>query len=266
MVEHAPSPETRAGGRPESADPETETAAGAPPGRQRLADRVRLGLEREIVTGDLAPGMRLDEVRLAERYQVSRTPVREALMQLAASGLVEMRPRQGALVAAIGTYQLAEMFEVMSELEALCARLAARRMTPRERNELAALHEACRPCLESGEADGYYEMNLRFHEAIYAGSHNAFLEQETRKIRRRVSPYRRMQLHRPGRLADSHAEHGRVVEAIRAGDQELAGSLMKEHVAIQSGTFVDFLASVGELPDQRAAGSPEPREPRRQAR
>lgn len=222
-------------------------------GRQRLADRVRLGLEREIVTGDLGPGMRLDEVRLAERYQVSRTPVREALMQLAASGLVEMRPRQGALVAAIGTFQLAEMFEVMSELESLCARLAARRMTQRERDDLAELHEACAPYLEGADADGYYEMNLRFHEAIYAGSHNAFLEQETRKIRRRLSPYRRMQLHRPGRLADSHAEHAAVVAAIRAGDQELAGRLLKDHVAIQSGTFVDFLATVG-----GAAAAPQP--------
>ncbi|SMF43959.1 DNA-binding transcriptional regulator, GntR family [Tistlia consotensis] len=220
-------------------------------GRQRLADRVRLGLEREIVTGDLTPGTRLDETRLAERYEVSRTPVREALMQLAASGLIEMRPRQGALVAAIGTFQLAEMFEVMSELEALCARLAARRMTPAERDDLAALHEACAPYLASGDADAYYELNLRFHEAIYAGSHNAFLEQETRKIRLRVSPYRRMQLHRPGRLADSHAEHGRVVAAILAGDQELAGRLLKDHVAIQSGTFVDFLATVGGLPDRR---------------
>ncbi|MEX0758780.1 MAG: GntR family transcriptional regulator, partial [Tistlia sp.] len=125
-------------------------------GRQRLADRVRLELEREIVVGDLAPGVRLDEVGLAERYAVSRTPVREALMQLAASGLVEMRPRQGALVAAIGTFQLAEMFEVMSELEALCARLAARRMTPRERDGLAALHAACAPYLDGADADGYY--------------------------------------------------------------------------------------------------------------
>lgn len=227
-------------------------------GRQRLADRVRLGLEREIVTGDLAPGTRLDETRLAERYAVSRTPVREALMQLAAAGLVEMRPRQGALVAAIGTFQLAEMFEMMSELEALCARLSARRMTPAERDALAALHADCGPSLQAGDADAYYELNLRFHEAIYAGSHNAFLEQETRKIRLRVSPYRRMQLHRPGRLADSHAEHGQVVAAIRTGDQDLAARLLRDHVAIQSGTFVDFLATVGGLSDPQGAGHAEP--------
>lgn len=231
---------------------------GVQSGRQRLADRVRLGLEREIVTGGLAPGTRLDETRLAERYEVSRTPVREALMQLAAAGLVDMRPRQGALVAAIGTFQLAEMFEVMSELEALCARLAARRMTPAERGALAELHAACEPYLERGDADGYYEMNLRFHEAIYAGCHNAFLEQETRKIRLRVSPYRRMQLHRPGRLADSHAEHGGVVAAIAAGDEELAAHLLRDHVTIQSGTFVDFLATVGGLPD-RQPGQPQPK-------
>lgn len=228
--------------------------------RQRLADRVRLGLEREIVTGDLAPGSRLDEAGLAERYSVSRTPVREALMQLAAGGLVEMRPRQGALVAAIGTFELAEMFEVMAELEALCGRLAARRMTPRERTGLAELHAACGPYLDGADADGYYALNLRFHEAIYAGSHNAFLEQETRKIRHRLSPYRRMQLHRPGRLSDSHAEHGRVVAAIVAGEQELAGRLLKDHVAIQSDTFVDFLATVGK---QAERGRPDAgREPR----
>ncbi len=100
------------------------------------ADQLRRTLEEEIFTGRLKPGDRLDEQSLAQRFSVSRTPVREALRQLSASHLIEVRPRQGAVVAVITLPRLIEMFEVMAELEGMCARLAARRMTDDERSEL----------------------------------------------------------------------------------------------------------------------------------
>ncbi|MCG8359901.1 MAG: GntR family transcriptional regulator, partial [Kiloniellales bacterium] len=87
----------------------------------RRADELRQDLEAEIFAGRLAPGQRLDESKLAARFGVSRTPVREALLQLASIGLVEMRPRQGAVVAAVTIRRLLQMFEVMAELEAFCA-------------------------------------------------------------------------------------------------------------------------------------------------
>ena len=107
--------------------------------RLTLADQLRESIEEAIATGDLPPGARLDEAELIARFDVSRTPVREALLQLAAAGMVEMRPRHGAVVAKISLPRLIEMFEVMAELEAMSSRLAARRMDAQELEALRAL-------------------------------------------------------------------------------------------------------------------------------
>lgn len=212
------------------------------PGRR--ADDLRGTLERDILAGDLPPGERLDETGLAARFGVSRTPVREALLQLASSGLVEMRPRLGAVVAAMTVQQLLQMFEVMAEMEALCARLAARRMTPAERSALGSLHGSSATPAESGDVDGYYEVNRSFHESIYAGAHNAYLEEQTRSLRNRLSSYRRFQLNHPGRIDRSLAEHGDVVAAIVEGDADRAADAMRAHVAIQGDTFTDLVAAL----------------------
>lgn len=212
------------------------------PGRR--ADDLRGTLERDILSGDLAPGERLDETRLAARFGVSRTPVREALLQLASGGLVEMRPRQGAVVAAMTVQQLLQMFEVMAEMEALCARLAARRMTAAERQALASLHETCGEPARSGDVDGYYAVNRSFHELIYSGARNDYLEDQTRGLRNRLSSYRRFQLNHPGRIARSRSEHGEVVAAVVAGDADRAADAMRSHVAIQGDTFTDLVAAL----------------------
>ena len=210
----------------------------------RRADELRQDLEAEIFAGRLAPGQRLDESKLAARFGVSRTPVREALLQLASIGLVEMRPRQGAVVAAVTIRRLLQMFEVMAELEAFCARLAARRMTPEERRVLEASHRACAEQAERGETDAYYEANRCFHEALYAGAHNRYLEDSTSALRNRLSPYRRFQLNQPGRIKRSLAEHDAVVRAVLAGDPDAAAEAMRDHVAVQGEVFTDLLAAL----------------------
>ncbi|MGS0758012.1 GntR family transcriptional regulator, partial [Roseateles sp. GG27B] len=103
--------------------------------RGRLADDIGSQLADEIILGQFAPGARLDEVMLAERFKVSRTPVREALKQLAVTGLIDYRPNRGAVVAQLGDAQLDAMFEAIGEMEAACARHAALRMTDPERAE-----------------------------------------------------------------------------------------------------------------------------------
>ena len=208
-------------------------------------------LEREIVTGALAPGERLDEATLAQRFGVSRTPVREALNQLASAGLIDVRTRRGAAVAAPDLKQLIEMFEVMAELEGMCGRLAARRMSTPEREALAAAHVACRACVEAGDADGYYAANLDYHEVIYAGCHNGFLAEQTRALRNRLSPYRRLQLRRVNRIGESFAEHAGVLGAIVDGDAEAADRLLQSHVTVQGGSFTDFVANLGATQEPR---------------
>jgi DNA-binding GntR family transcriptional regulator len=142
------------------------------------SEHVRELIEEGIATGRFPPGMRLDEVELAERFNVSRTPLREALFQLASAGIVEMQPRRGTVVAEVSPHRMVEMFEVMAELEALCGRLAARRMLAPEHERLLATHRACENALDANDPDAYYYENERFHHAIYEGSHNGFLAQQ----------------------------------------------------------------------------------------
>jgi DNA-binding GntR family transcriptional regulator len=195
-----------------------------------LAEELRWQLADEIVRGALGPGTALDETELARRFRVSRTPVREALRQLAASGLIESRPHRGSVVAQPSHEHLIGMFEAMAELEALCAGLAAARITPVERRALATAHEDLRAMIQSGDPQRYHEINEAFHSTIYAGAHNTYLAEITLATRTRVQPFRRAQFRNLGRLAKSHMEHDLVVTAIMRGDREGATRAMRDHI------------------------------------
>ncbi len=212
---------------------------------ERIAFRLLDAIEQDIATGVLAPGARLDEVTLAERYGVSRTPVREALHQLAASGLVVIRPRRGAVVATVGPQQLYEMFEVMAEMEAMCARLAARRVTAGMRAALVEAHTACARAV--GSPDAYYEANEAFHQEIYRASGNGFLEEQCLALQKRLRPYRRLQLRVGNRVKRSFSEHESIVAAIGAGESAGAAVAMKAHVRVQGERFGDLVASLASL-------------------
>jgi len=198
--------------------------------RRTRAEELRLQLADDIVRGQLAPGAALDEIELARRFSVSRTPVREAIRMLAASGLVEVRAHRAAVVARPSHEQLIGMFEAMAELEALCAGYAAERMTSSERRALEMVHEGLRLLIQDGDPQRYHEINEAFHAAVYAGAHNAYLAELTLSTRGRVQPFRRAQFRNLGRLTKSHVEHDRVVQAILRGDRVLAAQTMYAHI------------------------------------
>jgi DNA-binding GntR family transcriptional regulator len=216
--------------------------------RLRLRDQI----ENEILTGALPPGHRLDEVSLATRFGVSRTPIREALFQLASAGLVEIRPRRGAVVAEVGPERLVQMFEVMAGLEGMAGRLAARRHTEVDRLNLQRAHEACRRAAETGDTDAYYYENELFHMAIYTASHNPFLIEQCTALHRRLKPYRRIQLLVKNRVASSLAEHEAVIEAILDLDGDRAERLLRDHIVIQGDRFSDLMATLSERQAQGA--------------
>ena len=198
--------------------------------RRTRTEELRLRLSDDIVRGQLAPGAALDETELARRFSVSRTPVREAIRMLAASGLVEVRAHRAAVVARPTHEHLIGMFEVMAELESLCAGYAADRMRGAERRALEDAHEKLRVLIQRGDPQRYYEVNEAFHAAIYAGAHNSYLAELTVATRGRVQPFRRAQFRNLGRLAKSHAEHDRVVQAILRGERVLAAQNMYAHI------------------------------------
>ncbi|WP_310461626.1 GntR family transcriptional regulator [Sphaerotilus sp.] len=210
----------------------------------KISERLCETIEELIATGELAPGSALDEAMLVERYAVSRTPVREALIQLAAEGLVELRPRRGAVVAQATPQRLVEMFEVMAELEAMCARLAARRLNDADLAALDAALACCEAAAAQHDPDAYFYANEEFHRALYTASHNDFLFGQTLALQRKLRPYRRLQLRVRHRMQHSLTEHAEILAALRQGDAALAMEATRRHVVVQGERFADLLASL----------------------
>ena len=211
---------------------------------RKRSDIIADELESLILDGSFSDGARLDESQLAERFNVSRTPLREAFQRLALSGLAEQIPRRGVFVRQPGPVELIEMFEVMAALEALCGELAAARITDAALDELRAANLRCQQAVEARDTDAYYRENECFHGILYRQSGNGFLEQESRRLHRRLQPFRRLQLRVRGRLAQSMAEHEAIVDALEAGDAKGAGAALKSHVAVQGEKFHHLIASL----------------------
>ncbi len=205
-----------------------------------LAESLRLQIADDIVRNILPLNAALDETKMARRFNVSRTPVREALRQLAASGLVETKPHRSALVTHPNVEQLHAMFETMAELEATCAALAAERMTIAERDRLKTFHGQLRLVCCTGDPEQFHEINELFHSTIYIGTHNTYLGESTLSARERVRPFRRAQLRNAGRLHKSQAEHDRVVQAILKGDCAGATMAMRDHINVVRSEYENY--------------------------
>ncbi|MGV1800432.1 GntR family transcriptional regulator [Agrobacterium vitis] len=185
-----------------------------------------------IIVGDLKPDDKLDEGSLATRFEVSRTPVREALRQLCAMGLVERKPNKSAVVTNVTGGFLTSMFEAMAELEGMCARLAAERMTLEERRALERMHRDSIRIVQAGQTEDYSAYNIEFHNRIYQGAHNQHILELVTQTRSRLAPFRRAQFRLTGRLSLSFQEHEAIVNAILRGEKTAAAEAAYRHVEI----------------------------------
>lgn len=226
--------------------PSKETMSSANTKKTGLAANVRAALEADIDNGVLLPGDALDERMLAERFQVSRTPVREAIQQLAMVGQVEVIPRQGVFVARMSISELRAMFELLAEMEGSCAKLAARRMQDPWRQLMVDSMELCRELSGGDDLIAYGQANADFHEAIYQGCCNRFLVEQVRIARRRTQSYRRNPFQLPGRMRQSAEDHERIALAILSGDEEAAQHAMIEHIAVSGKGFAEFISTLPE--------------------
>ena len=201
-------------------------------------------IEKLIVNGSMVPGQRLDEMVLAKKYGVSRTPVREAIRALIAIGLVQNTGKQGSQVAKLSISMLIEMFELMAVLEGMCAQLAARRATKNELFEMKKTHQLLEKTFEKGTHKEFYNVNLQFHDQLYNASHTQYLAEETLRLRRRLSPYRMRVTFQPGRMNSTLEEHNKILIAIKKGESELAKNEAISHLRLIGNDLEDFIASV----------------------
>jgi DNA-binding GntR family transcriptional regulator len=187
-----------------------------------------------ILTGQLAPGERLVEAHLSEELGVSRMPVREALRELAAEGIVAIEPRRGATVAVYTPEQIQELVEVRATLEALNAKLAAKRHDPEQIRRLEQILAAGSKITEKTDLVQVHQDNNNFHEALAQVAANATLREMVRSLRERTAVI--FAPHARKRAKENWEEHAAILRAVVAGDADLAGLLARGASFKRTGT------------------------------
>ncbi|ALS97058.1 GntR family transcriptional regulator [Lacimicrobium alkaliphilum] len=209
-----------------------------------ISDKIYNQLSAQIISGEIKPGQKLEEQEIANQFGVSRTPIREAFRLLHTSGLVESKAHRGVTVIELDIEQLGDMYEALQELEALCARLSAERMTAVERKQIERMHQQSKQAVEEEDVERFAELNDQLHSAIHQGSRNKTLLETIAKMRKRLTLYRQPWLfEKRNRLETSFSEHGELVDAILKGDKDKAFDAMRNHISNTSLGTIDYLMS-----------------------
>ncbi|WP_312793726.1 FCD domain-containing protein [Tianweitania sp.] len=195
-----------------------------------LASVLEQEIEAMVLNGELAVGERIAEFQLAERFKVSRSPVREALRALDAVGIIEVVPNRGAFVRRIEVAEALEVYEVRAALFAQAGRLMAMRANPGELARLRTLHAQMNDAAATHAFELYFPLNFSFHELIVDATGNRTLATQYRMLVKRLRLFRARNLMFGDTLEVSNREHETIVQAISKGDVEAAGRACFEHV------------------------------------
>ena len=208
------------------------------PLHEELAERVR----SLVVEGDIAPGARIDERALCERFGVSRTPLREAIKVLGREGYVRLVPNRGAIAAELTRADLEEAFPVMGALEGLAGELAAAQATDAQIAAIRVMHEEMRARHAAGDRPSYFALNERIHLAIAEASGNATLERMQRSLDGRVRRGRYQANIGQARWDQAMAEHERIMEALLDRDGPGLAAILRLHLAGKLAALREALA------------------------
>ena len=192
-----------------------------------LYEEVAELLRQRIFRRELEPGSWIDEVKLAQEYGISRTPLREALKVLAAEGLVTMKVRRGAYVTEVSERDLADVYHLLALLESDAAAVVAERATDAQLQDLQALHAELAAAVHDREK--FFAVNERFHMRLLELADNRWRDQMVADLRKVMKLHRHNSLLKSGRIEESLAEHAAIVQALLARDAEAARSGMQRH-------------------------------------
>ena len=210
--------------------------------RSYLHDDVARAIRSLIQSGELKPGERIHEGALADRFGISRTPLREAIKILATEGLLELLPNRGARVVVIAEAEIEEMLEVIAGLEATAGELACQRIAPEALGTIRALHEAMVCAHEAGDVAGYLDRNRAIHEGIVAAAGNATLAAVYNSLSGRVQRARYVARRNEAERVLSIADHERMVAFLQARDGPGLGALLRAHVLARKAVIVATFA------------------------
>jgi len=210
---------------------------------QTLREKILENIRDAILKGTLKAGERVSEPDLAERYGISRTPIREAFRQLESEGYLTVVPRKGAVVTALSERDVSEFYEIKSMLEGYAAQLAAEKLTDREIDRLAAINNRLAALAADGDVKSFFRVHNEFHELFIKASGNNKLLELIQQMLKKFNRLRIASLSLPGRMEISVQEHEKIIEAFRARDGVAANNLVQKNAAYGGQMLINSMSS-----------------------
>jgi len=199
---------------------------------QTLREKILETIRESILKGNLKPGEKVAEPELAERFGISRTPIREAFRQLESEGYLTVIPRKGAVVTELSERDVSEFYAIKSILEGYAARLAARNLSPRDIEKLEQINQRLEHLAEDGDVKSFYRVHNEFHDLFIKASGNEKLAELIEQVGMKFNRLRMASLSLPGRMEISVAEHRKIIEAFQKKDGEAADNLVSRTAAL----------------------------------
>lgn len=220
---------------------------------QTLREKILETIREAILKGNLKPGEKVAEPELAERFGISRTPIREAFRQLESEGYLTVIPRKGAVVASLSEKDVEEFYAIKSILEGYAAELAAKKLTEKELERLEAINDRLKKLAEEGDVKAFYRVHNEFHETFLKAADNNKLYELIQQLGAKFNRLRMASLSVEGRMAISVAEHEKLLDAFRRHDGQSAEDLVKKTAAIGGKILLESLTySQGKSDSQQA--------------
>jgi len=209
---------------------------------QTLREKILESIREAILKGTLKPGERVSEPELAERFGISRTPIREAFRQLESEGYLVVIPRKGAVVASLSERDVIEFYAIKSILEGYAARIAAERMSERDLERLETINIKLQQIAADGDIKTFFRVHNEFHDLFIKSSGNDKLAELINQLVLKFNRLRLASLSQPGRMEISVQEHRKIIEAFRKHDGEQADNLVRRTATIGAEVLIQSLA------------------------
>ena len=219
---------------------------------QTLREKILETIREAILKGHLKPGEKVAEPELAERFGISRTPIREAFRQLESEGYLTVIPRKGAVVAALSERDVQEYYAIKSILEGYAAELAAQNLSDKELEKLGAINDKLKQLANDGDVKSFYRVHNEFHDTFLRAANNSKLYELIQQLGMKFSRLRMASLSVSGRMSISVAEHDKLLDAFRRHDGKTAEDLVKKTAAIGGKVLLESLAHTQGEPAEKS--------------
>lgn len=221
---------------------------------QTLREKILETIRDAILKGSMKPGERVSEPELAERFGISRTPIREAFRQLESEGYLKVIPRKGAVVASLSERDIEEFYAIKIILEGFAAKMAAEKLSMKDIEKLESINQRLAQIAKDGDVKNFFRVHNEFHEVFIKAAGNERLYEMINQLVMKFKRLRLASLSVPGRMEISVEEHRNMIQAFKDNDGDKADSLVRHAATIGADVLIQSMAQSGDSSDGAAAG------------